>query len=1004
MPVDFLSDEQKNRYGRFAGDPCPMQLARCFHLDDADRALIDQRRREHNRLGFAVQLGTVRFLGTFLHTGDVPKIVVDYVARQLDIRPSLLRHYAERPITQHEHADLIREVCGYQSFNTQPGHFRLVRWLFARSWVSSERPSLLFDAATSWLVERKILLPGVTTLSRLIARVRDRAAARAFRILGGAPTMAQRGQLEQLLTIPKGDRHSHLDRLRQGPRRVSGPALVGALNRLEEVRQIRVGHVLLDRVPPSRVKALERYAAAAWAPTIARMSEDRRIATLLAFVKALEARALDDSLDLFDALVTQIVAQAERLWKKERLRTLRDLDAAALTLRQACALLLDESLDSSQLRQQIFARVPEEDLRKAVSAVESLARPAEDRHKKEIIDRYRRVRYFLPCLLESICFSATAAGRPVLRALEFLRTLERKPRPDLSNAPLEAVPSAWRSLVLTNGERIDRRAYTLCVLQRLQDALRRRDVFVEGSERWGDPRAKLIDGETWRVSRSQICQSLSLETTPTKQLTALQELLDNAYRETAERLPENDAVRVDSVNGADRLVVTPLDKLTETSSLGALRGAVMALLPRVDLPEALLEIHVRTGFANELTHVSESESRIADLAVSACAVLVAEACNIGLEPLVRRDVPALTRGRLTWVQQNYMRAETLAGANARLVDAQSDLPLAQIWGGGEVASADGLRFVTPLRTINAGPNSKYFGRGRGITYYNYTSDQFTGFHGIVVPGTLRDSMFILEGLLEQQTSLRPTEIMTDTAGVSDVVFGLFWLLGFQFSPRLADLGAARFWRIDTAADYGLLNHISRHRVSTERIAANWDDMLRVAGSLKMGTVRASELIRSLLRSDKPSTLTRAIVDLGRITKTLYLLAYIDDEAYRRRVLTQLNRQEARHSLARAVFHGRRGEVRQRYREGQEDQLSSLGLVVNVLVLWNTIYMNAAVEHLRATGEVEVLDEDLARLSPLEHRNINFLGQYSFALSETVARGQLRPLRDPEEEYGPVALA
>ena len=121
------------------------------------------------------------------------------------------------------------------------------------------------------------------------------------------------------------------------------------------------------------------------------------------------------------------------------------------------------------------------------------------------------------------------------------------------------------------------------------------------------------------------------------------------------------------------------------------------------------------------------------------------------------------------------------------------------------------------------------------------------------------------------------------------------------------------------------------------------------------------------------------------------------------MLTQLNRQEARHSLARAVFHGRRGEVRQRYREGQEDQLSSLGLVVNVLVLWNTIYMNAAVEHLQATGEVEVLEEDLARLSPLEHRNVNFLGQYSFALSETVARGQLRPLRDPGEDYGAASM-
>ncbi len=102
--------------------------------------------------------------------------------------------------------------------------------------------------------------------------------------------------------------------------------------------------------------------------------------------------------------------------------------------------------------------------------------------------------------------------------------------------------------------------------------------------------------------------------------------------------------------------------------------------------------------------------------VSISAVLMAEACNIGLEPLIRSNVPALTRHRLNWTKANYLRAETITSANARLVDFQATLPLAQIWGGGEVASADGMRFVTPVRTINAGPNRKYFGNNRGITW------------------------------------------------------------------------------------------------------------------------------------------------------------------------------------------------------------------------------------------------------------------------------------------------
>jgi TnpA family transposase len=382
--------------------------------------------------------------------------------------------------------------------------------------------------------------------------------------------------------------------------------------------------------------------------------------------------------------------------------------------------------------------------------------------------------------------------------------------------------------------------------------------------------------------------------------------------------------------------------------------------------------------------------------VSLCAVLLAEACNIGLEPVLRSDVAALTRGRLGWVQQNYLRAETLTRANATLVDMQSTIALAQEWGGGEVASADGLRFVVPIRTLNAGPNRKYYGAHRGVTYYNFSSDQSMGFHGIVIPGTLRDSMYILDGLLEHQTRLRPVGVMANTAGVSDVVFGLFWMLGYQFSPRLADIGEARFWRLDPTADYGVLNTMARSRVNTKLIMRNWDDLLRVAASLQQGAVSAFEFMRSILRSKRPSTLARAIGALGCIPRTLYMLAYIDDENYRRRILTQLNRGEGRHSVARAVFHGQRGELRQRYREGQEDQLGALGLVVNAIVLWNTMYMEAALHQLRAEGR-EVNSEDVVRLSPLIHKHINFLGRYSFALSEAVAKGGLRPLRDPYEQ-------
>ena len=220
--------------------------------------------------------------------------------------------------------------------------------------------------------------------------------------------------------------------------------------------------------------------------------------------------------------------------------------------------------------------------------------------------------------------------------------------------------------------------------------------------------------------------------------------------------------------------------------------------------------------------------------------------------------------------------------------------------------------------------------------------------------------------------------------------------GYRFSPRLADIGGTRFWRIDPQADYGELNAIARQRINLQLIAAHWDDLLRLAGSLKLGRVPATGIMRTLQVGDKPTRLAQALAEFGRIDKTLHTLTYIDDENQRRSTLTQLNRGEGRHRLARAVFHGKRGELRQRYREGQEDQLGALGLALNVIVLWNTIYIEAALEQLRQ-GAQPVHEEDVARLSPLIYDHINLLGRYSFAIPEAVIRGELRPLHNPASD-------
>lgn len=992
MPVEFLTSAQKSQYGHFASPPSTSQLAKYFHLDDGDLKRIASLGKDHTRLGFAVQLGTVRFLGTFLEDlGEVPDNVVSHMADQLQIDESAWLAYGER--SQRRHRKKIGRWYGFADFHKSQKPFFLLRYLYARTWLTAEKQLVLFDYATAWLVQNKVLLPGATVLERLVAQVVDRADKRLWQRLNRLVDETQAEQLRALLVIDEGKRFSSLELLRRSERHASTRTINAAMRRLVSVRAFGLGNLDLSGFPVGRIQAMARYGLTAWASALDDLGQTHQLATLLVTVRELEARIQDEVLDLLVLIVAEKFKDAAKAGLKARLQLLAEVDKATLQLCEACEFILDEALPESEIRPAVFEQIPRETLAQAVTLVGQEMSHQGPHYYDQLSHGYRSVRQFLPTLLRTIIFQSVAEETDVLSAWQFLYQLDHeKPKPDIQDAPQEVIHNAaWRAVVFNAHKEIDRRYYTFCTLHHLMAALQRRDIFIAPSRRWQDQRQQLLQGEAWQKARPHVCAALAKSADGAQEVAKLAKQLDELYRQVAKRLAQNKAVSIKKDGEFERIRLRRQEKVVEGKRFSQLRQAVYNLLPEVDLPDLLLEIQAVTHFVEEFTHLSEPQAQADDLALSICAVLLAEACNIGINDVVQPDIPALRRSRLLWVQENYIRDETLTRANARLVAAQTRILLAQQWGGGDVASADGQRFKVPIQTLNAMPSWKYFGEGHGVTYFTFTSDQFTSFYGVVIPGAVREAMYILDGLLEQQTVLEPVEVMADTAGYTDIVFGLFWLLGYQFSPRLRDIGKTRFWRVDKKARYGLLNQVARHPINIERIIESWDDLLRVAGSLKLGLLSASDFMKTLQAGKGTSRLGKAIAEVGRLTKTLYLLHYIDEPDYRRRILLQLLRGEQRHSLARAVFHGRKGELRQKYQGGQEDQLGALGLVVNMIVLWNTLYMNKALDHLQAAG-MTIREEDVKRLTPLGHDHVRLTGRYNFTLTAKPELGGLRPLR------------
>ena len=297
----------------------------------------------------------------------------------------------------------------------------------------------------------------------------------------------------------------------------------------------------------------------------------------------------------------------------------------------------------------------------------------------------------------------------------------------------------------------------------------------------------------------------------------------------------------------------------------------------------------------------------------------------------------------------------------------------------------------PTCCVNKPINPKY-GAEPGRLFYTHISDQYAPFSARVANVGVRDSTYVLDGLLHHESDLRIEEHYTDTAGFTDHVFGLMHLLGFRFAPCIRDLGDTKLFIPKSDVSYDALKPlISSDRLNIKAIRAHWDDILRLATSIKQGTVSASLMLRKLGSYPRQNSLAVALRELGRIERTLFILDWLQSVELRRRVHAGLNKGEARNALARAVFFYRLGEVRDRSFEQQRYRASGLNLVTAAIVLWNTVYLERAVAALRA--HAQPVDEDLLRyLSPLGWEHVNLTGDYLWRSNAKTGAGKFRPLR------------
>ncbi|MCP3990373.1 MAG: Tn3 family transposase, partial [Actinomycetia bacterium] len=725
-----------------------------------------------------------------------------------------------------------------------------------------------------------------------------------------------------------------------------------------------------------------------------RMSPQRRYPMLLAFLAEAHSDLVDELVLMFDQALSGFENRTRRLVHDQQLQAAQSSTSRLELLDDILDVVLDSSLDDSIVGRRLRGFGTDR-LHEAVRPEHERSQPVDGGHLALIEDRYTQIRGFAPHVLDAVQFNSSIESSETLEAVEALvRLNESNQRHVPADAPVGFVPARWRSYLTDQARTEDptafRHHWELAVLYELRAGLRSGEIWVEGSRRYANPATYLLPTEIWPYIRPEALAETGRAETFAEQLTLIEADTSRLLDDLEELLADPDSpVSIDN-DGQLHLQRLPAESVpAEVTEYGE---QLAARLPAVPLAELMIEIDHATRFTDHLTHANNAQPRHSELEHrrNLLAAILAQACNFGVTRMA--ELSGISADTLTWTTRWYLREDTLRAANAAIVNTHHQHPLAQAWGGGTLSSSDGLRLPIRSRSLTARALSRYF-TDQGGTSYTHVSDQHTTYGTQIIVTTDRDATYVLDEILGNTTDLPIDEHTTDTHGQTLLTFALFDLVGLRLSPRIARLTKQRLWRSQPKAHYRrwpTAGPLLAHPLQTEIIERHWDDLLRIAWSIRTGHVSASLLITRLQAGARQHPLAKALLEYGKLQRTNHALRWFTDEAFRRRIGRQLNRGESLNGLRRYLFFAQQAEISHRHHEDQTAQAHCHTLATNACVLWTTHYLGHAIND----TEIEVPSEVIAHLSPARFKHINPYGTYTFN-EEALRTRPHRPLRPPQ---------
>ncbi|WP_377154949.1 Tn3 family transposase [Roseateles sp. UC29_93] len=977
-----MSNITETAYPQLREEVPEKDLLALFTPSQKERQFVaDAYRRATTQALITMQLKVLQRLGYFPMAADIPSVIVRHICRHFGV-PVFgardLKAYDESG-SKSIHHRLLREYAGLKVLGADGSEW-LDEQAIKAAQTKQELPDII-NVLLEELLHHRFELPGFVTLSRAAARARSRVNDSLQQAIASRLDEHQRERIDSLFRTHSGK--SQWEQLKREPKQPSVREVASYLTHIEAVRKLADALPTANEMPVSKRTQFVLEARALNVREMAALKPVKRYALAVLLIHAQLQKAVDDVAEIFIRSVRNMHNLARERLKEYQLEHVAQGEALIAQFRDVLTAFEEDGSDPARVER--MRKILDEEPSIWIERCDEHMAFAGNNYYPFMLQQYRSKRALLFQCLDAMQLKSSSPDESLLKTVAWMMQFRSSHKEFVrADAGLEAVELSWlserrwRNLIAGVGPNeglLHRKYLELCVFSHVMEELKSGDLYVQNSDQFDDYRDHLVGWDEFDAEVTDYASMVGLPTDGDALVALLKQQLLEVAQKVDDRFPDNEHVAI-SENGlllrrADR--APPPDGLPELDQAITNSMATTSILDVLTETERWLDLHKQFG------PLSGFESKVDDPRKRFLTTLFCYGCNLG-PTQTALSVKGLSRKQVAWLNLHHVTEERLDKAIFKVVNAYNRFALPQFWGTGKSASADGTKWNVYEQNLMSESHLRYGGYG-GIGYY-HVSDMYIALFGNFIPCGVYEAVYILDGLVKNESDIQPDTLHGDTQAQSAPVFGLAHLLGIKLMPRIRNIKDLVFYKAEAGVPYKHIQSLFRGTIDWDLLALHYRDMLRVAVSIKLGKITPSMILRRLGTFSRKNKLYFAFRELGRVIRTMFLLNYVNDIELRRSIHAATNKSEEFNNFVKWLFFGGEGIIAENLRHEQRKVIKYSQLVANMVILHNVQWMSRKLKELQAEGFL--LGEPVLRgLSPYRTAHINRFGDYTLDLSKPV---------------------